>query len=66
MYTYIFTQNYEETHEWMNFSLQFNYMKTLVLDGPKGKAIAVGTADSFEKSCISLKKLFHDLRFEKL
>lgn len=50
----------------MNFSLQFNYMKTLVLDGPKGKAIAVGTADSFEKSCISLKKLFHDLRFEKL
>lgn len=37
----------------------------LVLDGPKGNAMAVGTADSFEKSCISLK-VFHDLRFEKL
>lgn len=31
----------------MNLSLQFNYVKTLVLDGPKGNAIAVGTADSY-------------------
>lgn len=40
----------------MNFSLQFNNVKTLALGGPKGNAIVVGTADSFEKSCISLKK----------
>lgn len=50
----------------MIFSLQSNNVKTLVLGGPKGNATVVGTADSFEKSCLSLKKLFHDLRFQKL